>query len=86
MYFAGFGGQLIIRFNVVSWQWTIHSQTKEQNIIGYLDIKQEISDYADLANIIGIHQMDCYVSGKNDTVPVLLKLTNVSKKLIKIIC
>ncbi len=88
MYFAGHGGQHIIRFNYASRRWTIHkinSQTKEHNIIGY--IKQENRNiYADLlANTIGIHQMNCYVSGKNETVPVLLKLTNVSKKLIKII-
>jgi hypothetical protein len=84
MYFAGHGGQLIIRFNYHS--ITIHkinSQTKENNIIGY--IKQENRKRAELANTIGIHQMNCYVSGKNETVPVLLKLTNVSKKLIKII-
>jgi hypothetical protein len=87
MYFAGHGGH-IIRFIDASRLWTIHkinSQTKEHNIIGY--IKQENRNYwyADLASTIGIHQMNCYVSGKNKTVPVLLKLTNVSKKLIKII-
>jgi hypothetical protein len=78
MYFAGLNGNNII--TMMDGQWTIlqiNSQTKEQQIIGFI----QTNEYSrkDLT-IIGLNLMRCNGSTKNEAVSLLLKFTNVSKE------
>ncbi len=80
MYFAGYSGRHIIRFEHDDNLWTmfeIDSATKENKKIGFFNTERKKLP-EDITAIIGITLMNCYISGKNDSAPVLFGFTNVS--------